>query len=118
MLGFRNPVQEENAVKVRESMDWEENGRIMYVDGRTLVCHEFLPDGRYRTEYFKNSLEELAEFICANDKDKLICNGDDYAIASTMGKSLDLCVPSFRSAFFDILTGYQTKCGLIEEDEY
>lgn len=118
MLGFRNPVQEENVIKVRESKEWEENGRVMYVEGDTLMCHEFLPDGRYSTEYFRNGLEEVAAWVCSSEKDKLICNGDDYAIASTIGMDIDLCVASFRSAFFDILTEYQTRCGLLDEDEY
>ncbi len=117
MLGFRNVIQEKNALKVRESKEWEENGRVLYTEGGMLACHEFLPDGRYKTEYIRN-LEEVAEFICSSDKDKLICNGDDYAIASTLGRDLDLCVPSFREVFFDILTECQVRYGLVEEDEY
>lgn len=118
MLGFRNLIQHKNACKVRQSQEWEKKGRKMYTEREMLVCHEFLPDGRYRTEYIRNGLEELADFICSSEKDKLVCNGEDYAIASTIGEDLDLCVESFRNEFFDIYIEYRARMERPLADEY
>lgn len=62
------------------------DGKIQ--EGSTLVVHSYRPDGRYSTEYIKADMEQIATAICANDYDKLFCNGEDYAVFCTTDKRL------------------------------
>ena len=67
------------------SSSWSD-GKIQ--EGSTLAVHSYRPDGRYSTEYIKADMEQIATAICANDYDKLFCNGEDYAVFCTAGKRL------------------------------
>lgn len=55
----------------------------------TVVGYEYVSNG-YGKTYFRGTCEAIAEFICKNDRDKLLTTGDDFAILNTQGYMLDL----------------------------
>lgn len=57
----------------------------------TIIGYEFEKSGHYRTYYFYN-LPSVIQFIKSSQKDKLLCNSDDYAVACTIGDYIDICI--------------------------
>lgn len=92
---FRNKVQTRNYALVQLARELEEHGVCVYEEGGTIVGCVYEEDGRYTKHYLVPELDNIARFICSSDKDKLLLNGSDYAIASTMGIFLDVSVDSF-----------------------
>jgi hypothetical protein len=60
--------------------------------GEQIQGHIFDKDGYYQSIWMEYDPDKLVVFICLNDKDKLICNGDDFAIFNTQGNIIDLCI--------------------------
>lgn len=90
----------------------------MYRRGDLLYCYEFYEDGKHKRVYRGCDLDEIAKWLCSNIRDKLICNSEDYAIASTMWEHLDLSVDAFQRAIFRKYTACMVKNGQLGDDEY
>ncbi len=82
---FLSTVQQSNREKVRKSPAQTPDP----LD--TIIGYEFDKEGRYDTFYF-HDIKEVVQFIRESEKDKLLCNSDDYAVACTIGDYVDLCV--------------------------
>lgn len=80
-----------------EVIDCRDKVRMSIVDNHcikendTVIGHVYNKNGKYHTYYMKYTKENLAKFICSSNKDKLVCDSNDYAIFNTIGKYLDLC---------------------------
>jgi len=92
----------------------------MFEGDNTLVGYVFREDGFYRKYYLVAYPDNIARFFCSSDKDKLLCNMQDYGIACSMGTFLDLAVDSFTELIMPYMEKYQ-KCGkyqVFEERKY
>lgn len=79
------------------------------LESELITGHIYENNGQYREYWMRYSPDNLARFICSCDKDKLICNGDDFALLNTQGKFMDLCIKNdlFRNKIINALTIYQ-----------
>lgn len=82
---FLNQIQLKNREKVRNSPASEPG------PCDTIIGYEFEKDGCYRTFYF-HDIKEVVHFIKSSEKDKLLCNSDDYAVACCIGEYVDLAI--------------------------
>ena len=110
---FCSPVTIENRHAVRVSEACEVPCEEEIITG----CI-FEPDGSYIKYYMRYSLDNLARFICSNEKDKIVCNGDDHALCNTQGEYLDLCIKDavFQNSLVSTLKKYQGH-GFVKFDE-
>lgn len=70
----------------------------------SLIVYSFREDCRYSTHYTRTSrLEELAELICKDENDKLVCNGDDWGLFNTNGSEFDMCIAGLSESFLSEL---------------
>lgn len=84
---FCSVVTLENREKVRTSLStW------VPIEGDLIYGCIFESDGRYRKHWLRYSPDNIARFICSSEKDKILCDGSDYALLNTMGRYIDLCV--------------------------
>ena len=60
-------------------------------DDRMVIGYIYEPDGQYRKYYLSNSLDNISRFLLHDNKDKLVCNTNDYGIVSTIGDLIDVC---------------------------
>jgi hypothetical protein len=69
----------------------------------------FEDDGRYQKYWLLYDPDNIARFVCSDDKDKLVCDGEDYALFNTQGKYIDLCIDGrvFLQTLIDSLEIYQ-----------
>lgn len=79
----------------------------LFEEGRVVIGCVYEQDGRYTKHYLKPAPDNIARFICSSDKDKLILNWDDYAVACTMGKFLDSSVKAFTDNVLPFLQARQ-----------
>lgn len=87
-----------------------EKNVIIYKDEQ-YKGYMYYSDGSYRAYYLQKGIDNIARFINANDKFKLICNSKDYAIISTVNNFLDKTTLSKRclEELKSILIPYQRK---------
>lgn len=77
--------------KCRDAVRYSPSSALLNEDEKLIgIVYEI--DGHYRKYYLEKGLENLANFICSSDKDKLILDMDDYAIFNTIGKYIDLAI--------------------------
>lgn len=78
------------------------------VEGDIVCGYIFENDGRYHKYWLKYSPDNIARFICSDDKDKLICDGEDYALLNTIGRDIDLCInEKFLSQVVSLMNQYE-----------
>jgi len=106
-----NQIEIQNRELVRIS---KESGRSRYVEGETITGHIYEPDGTYSKYYLVPTYTNIANFICYNQKDKLLCNGDDYAIACTLGNYIDTADDDFLKYLLPIITPIQKSGRKVE----
>lgn len=106
-----NKTQIQNRELVKNS---KESGRSQYVEGETITGHIYEPDGTYSKYYLVPTYTNIANFICYNQKDKLLCNGDDYAIACTLGNYIDIADDDFLKYLLPIITPIQKSGRKVE----
>lgn len=93
--------------KCRDVVKYSHSEAVL-VDNEELIGIVYEIDGRYKKYYLESGLENLANFICSSDKDKLITDMDDYAVFNTMGKYIDLAIKGTKiDSFIPILKKYQ-----------
>ena len=100
-------LQSRNRFAVRLGKDMERVGIRIFDEKETIVGYVFREDGYYHKHYLAPDMDNIARFLCSSSKDKLLCNGQDYGIACSMGTYLDLSVDSFREKILPFLEKYQ-----------
>lgn len=106
-----NQIEIQNRELVRIS---KESGRSRYVEGETITGYIYELDGTYSKYYLVSTYTNIANFICYNQKDKLLCNGDDYAIACTLGNYIDIADDDFLKYLLPIITPIQKSGRKVE----
>lgn len=94
-------------IKCRDAVRYSRSTAVLSEDEKLIgIVYEI--DGRYRKYYLEKGLENLANFICSSDKDKLILGVDDYAIFNTMGKYIDFVIKGVElKPLLEYLVKYQ-----------
>lgn len=103
----RNAVQYENYSMVQTT---KQTGRHLPFDiNKPMVGYLYYPNGRYTKHYLESGADNIAKFFCSSTQDKLLCNGDDIAIACSMADYLDLAVEELREAILPYMRKYQAS---------
>ena len=114
-MGFGlNEIEMENRDKVRSSI---KAGTSAYIEGETITGYIYNPDGTYTKHYLVSNYRNIAQFICSDKKDKLLCNKNDYAIASTIGEYIDLADDDFLKNILPIIQPIQRIHRIMEFNE-
>lgn len=90
---MNTPFLSSIVIKCRETVRNSHSNCRLDPDER-LIGHIYESDGRYRTYYLEEGLDNIARFICSSEQDKLVTDSSDYAVLNTMGNFLDLCIPT------------------------
>ena len=109
-----NEIEIKNRNMVRRSI---EAGTSTYVEGDTITGYIYNPDGTYTKHYLVPNYRNIAQFICCDRKDKLLCNKYDYAIASTIGEYIDLADGEFLEQILPLVTPIQRMHRIMEFNE-
>lgn len=90
---MNSPFLSSVVIQCRETVRNSQSNCKLDPDER-LIGHIYESDGRYRTYYLEEGIDNLARFICSSEQEKLVTDASDYAVLNTIGNFLDLCIPT------------------------